>query len=136
MLCAALMACAAAALGGPAMPADDSGMRGYRPPPNARPVRPAKSVASARRLRSAALPASWDSRTLGWITPVRDQRPWGTCWTFASYATLEAQLLRSGRGEWDLSEKNMAALNGFDGGLSEGGNYDMAAAYLLRWAAP
>ena len=112
---------------------DDSPLCGYRPPPNARPVRLAKSGTAARRLRSAALPSSWDSREHGWITPVKNQNPWGTCWTFASYATLETQLLKSGRGEWDFSEKNMVALSGFEGNWNLGGNYDMAAAYLLRW---
>ena len=64
---------------------------------------------------------------------MKDQAPWGTCWTFAAFATLETQLLKSGRGEWDFSEKNMASLNGFDVYFNNGGCYDMASAYLLRW---
>ena len=112
---------------------DDSPLCGYRPPPNARSVRSAKSGTAARRLRSTEIPSAWDSREHGWITPVKDQAPWGTCWTFAAFATLETQLLKSGRGEWDFSEKNMASLNGFDVYFDDGGNYDMASAYLLRW---
>jgi C1A family cysteine protease len=92
-----------------------------------------KAGSSSRLLKAVDLPSSWDSREHGWVTPVRDQSPWGTCWTFASFATLETQLLKSGRGEWDFSEKNMASLNGFDIYFDDGGNYDMASAYLLRW---
>lgn len=89
----------------------------------------------ARLLRttSEALPTRWDSREHGWITPVRNQNPFGTCWTFAAFATLETQLKKSGRGEWDFSEKNMASLHGFGLDVDTGGNNDMAAAYLLRW---
>ena len=86
---------------------EDSPLCGYRPSPCRRPlVRSAsgKAGSSSRLLKAAGLPSSWDSREHGWVTPVKDQSPWGTCWTFASYATLETQLLKSGRGEWDFSE--------------------------------
>ena len=115
---------------------EDSPLCGFRPPPCRRPlVRMAsgKAGSSSRLLKAVDLPSSWDSREHGWVTPVRDQSPWGTCWTFAAFATLETQLLKSGRGEWDFSEKNMASLNGFDIYFDDGGNYDMASAYLLRW---
>ncbi len=37
-------------------------------------------------------------------TPVKDQHRSGTCWSFASTSFLEAELLRTGKGEYDLSE--------------------------------
>ena len=37
-------------------------------------------------------------------TPVKDQYHTGTCWCFATVAFLEAELLRLGKGEFDLSE--------------------------------
>ncbi|MBU0765315.1 MAG: aminopeptidase [Bacteroidetes bacterium] len=37
-------------------------------------------------------------------TPVKDQYRSGTCWSFASLALLESELLRMGKGEFDLSE--------------------------------
>lgn len=86
-----------------------------------------------RRMRAAPLPSSWDSREHGWVTPIRDQSPFGTCWAFAANAVIETQLLKMGRGTWDLSEKNMVELNGFELDKDDGGNYEIAAAYLLRW---
>jgi bleomycin hydrolase len=38
------------------------------------------------------------------VTPVKDQARTGTCWCFATISFLEAELLRQGKGEYDLSE--------------------------------
>ncbi len=38
------------------------------------------------------------------VTPVKDQHRSGTCWCFASTSFIEAELLREGKGEFDLSE--------------------------------
>jgi len=114
---------------------DDARATGFRPPPFRMKITKAEGAkGSAKRLKSTPLPSSWDSRDHGWVTPVKDQNPLGTCWTFAANAVIETQLLRTGRGEWDLSEKNMTLLCGFEGDWNSGGNYDMAAAHLLRWA--
>lgn len=37
-------------------------------------------------------------------TPVKDQASTGTCWGFAAASFLESELLRMGKGEYDLSE--------------------------------
>lgn len=37
-------------------------------------------------------------------TPVKNQASTGTCWCFASISFLESELLRMGKGEYDLSE--------------------------------
>ncbi len=37
-------------------------------------------------------------------TPVRDQYKTGTCWSFSTISLLESELLRMGKGEFDLSE--------------------------------
>jgi len=37
-------------------------------------------------------------------TPVKDQYRTGTCWSFATISFLESELLRMGKGEFDLSE--------------------------------
>ncbi len=38
------------------------------------------------------------------ITPVKNQNRAGTCWCYSSNAFLESELLRMGKGEYDLSE--------------------------------
>jgi aminopeptidase C len=38
------------------------------------------------------------------ITPVKNQNSTGTCWCFSTIGFLESELLRSGKGEYDLSE--------------------------------
>ena len=36
-------------------------------------------------------------------TPVKNQASTGTCWCFATVSFLESELLRMGKGEYDLS---------------------------------
>ena len=38
------------------------------------------------------------------VTPVKNQASTGTCWCFATTSFMEAELLRTGKGEYDLSE--------------------------------
>ncbi len=38
------------------------------------------------------------------VTPVKNQASTGTCWSFATTSFMEAELLRMGKGEYDLSE--------------------------------
>ena len=38
------------------------------------------------------------------VTSVKNQAKAGTCWDYAGTAFLEAELLRMGKGEYDLSE--------------------------------
>ncbi len=77
---------------------------------------------------------SFDLRSLGRLTPVRDQGIYGTCWAFAAYGSLESSLLP---GEtWDFSEDNMVYFHGFDWDGYDGGNFEMATAYLVRWGGP
>ena len=123
----------AAVLGAACVLGDEARPTGFRPPPCRTKIIRTGGLKSAKRLRATALPPSWDSRDHGWITSVKDQNPFGTCWTFAANAIIETQLLKAGRGVWDLSEKNMTMLCGFEGDWNSGGTFDMAAAYLLRW---
>ena len=130
-----LVSTACAAAMSMAAQADNTRPTGFRPPPHPMKTRRAEDAkASTRRLKATPLPSSWDSRDKGWVTSVKNQNPLGTCWTFAANAVIETQLLRTGHGTWDLSEKNMALLCGFEGDWNLGGNNDMAAAHLLRWS--
>ena len=38
------------------------------------------------------------------VTPVKNQAATGTCWCFATTSFIEAELIRQGKGEYDLSE--------------------------------
>jgi aminopeptidase C len=38
------------------------------------------------------------------ITPVKNQNRSGTCWSYSTIGFLESELIRMGKGEWDLSE--------------------------------
>ncbi len=80
-------------------------------------------------------PATYDLRTLGKVTPVRDQGAYGTCWTFGTLGSLESNLMPMLPNP-DLSENNIANYAGFDPNFNGGGSTYMSAAYLARWAGP
>ena len=45
------------------------------------------------------------------ITPVKNQYSTGTCWSFAGVGMMESDLLRTGKGEFDLSEMYIVRKN-------------------------
>jgi hypothetical protein len=47
-------------------------------------------------------------------TPVRNQASTGTCWCFATTSFIESELLRKGKGEYDLSEMYIVRYNYVD----------------------
>ncbi len=81
-----------------------------------------------------ALPASYDLRTLGKVTSVKNQGSCGSCWTFGTFGALESELLTAETR--DFSENNLKNLSGFDYSPCFGGNAYMAMAYLARWSGP
>jgi C1A family cysteine protease/PKD repeat protein len=94
-------------------------------------------------LKSASnLPTTYDLRTLGLVTSVKDQSPdigwqWGgNCWAFATLGSIESRWLVTGKGGYDLSERNLAACHGFESEFGQGGNIFMSMAYLTRHSGP
>jgi len=81
-------------------------------------------------------PASYDLRSQGYVTSVRNQLNCGSCWSFATYGSLESWLLKNEGETWDFSENHLKNYSGFDLAPCEGGNADMSTAYLARWSGP
>jgi C1A family cysteine protease len=99
------------------------------------------SVAEVYASASTSIPTSYDLRTLKRVTPVENQGDAGTCWTFATYGSLESYLMP--KGLWSFSENNLKNLlssannpQGFDCGPNDGGDSVMSTAYLARWTGP
>lgn len=105
---------------------------GYVPPP----MDYSHPMARLEENRSEALtlPSSYDLRTYGKVTAVRNQGACGSCWAFGTMASLESYLLN---GETtDCSENNLKDKHGFDYTCCAGGNADMSTAYFARWGGP
>ncbi len=87
------------------------------------------------RAGRATFPASYDLRSTGRVSPVKNQGSSGCCWAFGTLASLESGLLP---GEaTDFSENNLKNLHGFAYHPNTGGgNREMATAYVARWSGP
>ena len=57
----------------------------------------------------------FDLRTLGRLTPVKNQGAYGTCWAFAAIGSLES-VPAARPSAWDFSEDNLVCNAGFDTG--------------------
>ena len=87
------------------------------------------------------LPARFDSRDWGWISPVKNQYVSGACWCFSTYAALESALLKATGVEYDLSEQNIQKMllsysKYGNNKLIEAGQTDIALQYILSWLGP
>jgi C1A family cysteine protease len=114
---------------------------GFSPSPVDRSHLKHPSVPGIYASASTSTPTSYDLRTLNRVTPVENQGDAGTCWTFATYGSLESYLMP--RETWSFSENNLKNLlssanvpNGFDVGPNDGGDSMMSTAYLARWTGP
>jgi C1A family cysteine protease len=87
-------------------------------------------------LASAQLPSSYDLRTLGEVTSVKDQGNCGACWAFATCASIESAWLKQGFATADLSEDHFTDCHGFDEGPCAGGSFYMSQAVLSRHIGP
>ncbi len=113
------------------------------------PLEPSASV-------QAELPGSYSLVSQGLVTPVKNQNPYGTCWSFASLNSMETSLIKKGLAtpsSIDLSEHQLAyfyyhpvadPLGGTTGDnvtthtdyLNIGGNHYYATQALATWVGP
>jgi len=85
-------------------------------------------------VRVLSFPSSYDLRSLGKVTPVKNQGNCGSCWSFGTYGSLESCLLPGESTDW--SENHLKNTHGFDWSCCEGGNHFISTAYLARWSGP
>lgn len=81
----------------------------------------------------SSFPTSFDLRTRGNMTAVRNQGDCGSCWAHGTYGSLESAMTPA---VYDFSENNLKNTHGFDWGPCDGGNNFISTAYLGRWNGP
>ena len=87
------------------------------------------------------LPAKYDLRDEGLVTPVKDQANGGNCWAFSTIGAIESAILKASGETSDLSEENMKnlmalySIYGWDIETNDGGYGNMPFGYLqVGWA--
>ncbi len=86
--------------------------------------------------QKAVLPARFDLRDSGAVSPVKNQGTCGSCWAFAACSALEGCMKKQWGFFPDLSENHLIHTHGFLWPPCGGGNNEMALAYLARWGGP
>lgn len=110
---------------------------------------------SKKFLKKSSLPSSYNLADHNYVTSVKDQMQYDTCWAFSAIASLESNMIKSNKADSsvDLSERHLAYFNysgmydnqdkslfaGFDTysangytPFKAGGSMYMAAATLMR----
>jgi C1A family cysteine protease len=96
----------------------------------------AAATAAEAPWQGATFPSRLDVRERDWVTPVRSQGQYGTCWIMAATGSLESSVLRLEGLPLDFSENNlanhMASRLRYEGYAPS----EIAAAYYARWEGP
>lgn len=108
----------------------------------------AERYASLPQTYNGSTPEKYDLRERGMVSPVSDQNPFGSCWTFAALGSAESYLLGQGI-HADLSNLHLAYFTYHGDGdadeynpwpdqpyLDAGGNNPMAVGTLAAWKGP
>jgi C1A family cysteine protease len=100
---------------------------GWVPPP----YELSNLTTAPRLMQAQTYSATRDLRTYNKVSPVEDQGNCGSCWTFATFGSLESYL-------WPglktiFSENNLKNLADFIYTCCNGGDAEMSTAYLARW---
>jgi len=78
-------------------------------PSSGLPALPSYRNSAEYPLARASLPTRYDSRSLGLVTPVKNQDPWGSCWAFGTLSAGESSLIKKKLADTsiDLSEMHL-----------------------------
>ena len=79
-------------------------------------------------------PYRYDYRENNKILKVRNQGDLGTCWAFAALTALESSIYPEYDGNFSVD--HMTYHNGYNLNQTDGGEYNMAIAYLASWNGP
>ncbi|MCR4645373.1 MAG: hypothetical protein K5695_08190 [Oscillospiraceae bacterium] len=90
------------------------------------------------------VPEKFDLRTKGLVTPVKDQSPYGTCWTFGTMSSLESnEVARDPHvdfSEWYMAHYANRGPIGYqepeEDYLEEGGRTERLYEMMLNWVGP
>lgn len=115
---------------------------GYRQPPAK--VEVPATVSIPGKKRSGAIPSTYDGRTAGHMTSVKDQEDVGACWAFSGSGLFESKVKTSTGLSTDLSEQHMLwTMNGLTGSgymcnttNDNGGNEWMSSGYYASGFGP
>lgn len=106
------------------------------------------SKAKKSILKSSLLPASYNSRSTGKVTGIRNQMDVGSCWAFSSSSMTESYILKNYSKTYQFSTRHMdyassryflnsqINYNGFNRYAGTGGNSYYAANYLINQYGP
>jgi C1A family cysteine protease len=83
-----------------------------------------------------SFPSRLDLRERGWVTPVRSQEQFGTCWIMAATGSLESSVLRLEGVAQDFSENNLADHMSSRLHYQGYAPSELAVAYYARWEGP
>lgn len=93
-----------------------------------------QAVINNENAKGRTIPYSYDYTLMGRAPGIKNQGAFGTCWAFAALTALESSLLPEEK--IDFSEDHMSLNNSFQMTQQDGGDYNMAAAYLVSWQGP